>query len=63
MAKRINAVVGARLPAAMIDYIDYEIEQGRFSSRSDWCRAACREFYEQRKKKDNGGGSVRIDQP
>lgn len=44
-------MVGVRIPPAMLEYIDKEIEKGAYASRSDWVRCACREYYEQKLKK------------
>ena len=55
-----NKVVGASLPISMIQFIESEVNTGEFTSVSDWVRAACREFYEKRKRESLGGGGVLI---
>lgn len=53
-----GAVAGVKLPANILDFIDKEIENGQFMSRSDWIRSACREYYEKRKRDGAGGGAL-----
>ena len=48
MTKKIQPVIGARLPPAIMEFVDKEIESGEYYSRSDWVRDACREFYKKR---------------
>lgn len=53
MAKPIQPTVGARLPPAIIEQIDRDVERGDFYNRSDWVREACREFYKKRTEQNN----------
>ena len=55
-----GAVAGVKLPANILDFMDKEIENGQFMSRSDWIRSACRAFYEIRKRDGAGGGGALI---
>lgn len=49
MTKKINPTIGVRLPPAMLDAIDKEIETGTYANRSDWVRCACREYFKNKK--------------
>ena len=51
-----GGVAGVKLPANILEFMDKEIENGQFMSRSDWIRSACRDFYEKRKGMAPGGG-------
>lgn len=53
MAKKIQATVGVRLPPKILEQIDKDIEAGTYTSRSDWVRQACREFYNKRVQQNN----------
>lgn len=53
MTRKINAMVGVRIPPVMLDFIDDEVERGIYASRSDWIRQATREFYEKRVEQNN----------
>lgn len=51
-------MVGTVIPESIMLWIDHEIEQGEFTSVSEWIRTACREFYEKRKQDRQGGGAL-----
>ena len=53
MARKNNVMVGVRIPPIMLDFIDSEVESGKYTSRSDWVRQATREFYEKRVGQNN----------
>ena len=53
-----GGVAGVKLPANILEFMDKEIENGQFMSRSDWIRSACREYYEKRKRERVGGGGL-----
>ena len=51
-----SARLGVRLPRAVIEVIDRDVETGLYLNRSDWIRIACREYAEKRKRDGAGGG-------
>lgn len=51
-------MLGVRLPRAVIEVIDRDVETGLYLNRSDWIRSACKEYYEKRKRDGAGGGGL-----
>lgn len=51
-------MLGVRLPRAVIEVIDRDVETGLYLNRSDWIRIACREYAEKRKRDGAGGGAL-----
>lgn len=59
MPKGTNYLISARLPKAVVDFMDLEIKENVFLCRSDWVQCACREYMrirqEQRRRDTDSG--------
>ena len=64
MAKGVSVVIAARIPLTIVNFMDDDVNNNNFMSRSDWLVSACREYVKIRQKElaeqsqDSHGGGV-----
>lgn len=53
-----NPLVATRVPPAVMEQINADMETGYYRSVSDWVRLACIEYAKKRKEDRQGGGAL-----